>query len=99
MLSLGGFVSRYVIYVDLGYRGDTNITLVNVSNSRHGVRFSSLKSMEMDDTIEHILNIARKHEIVSEDIYVPASPQIEHMIRSARPSKKQLMNIQKVEND
>lgn len=72
------------IYVDLGYRDGTNITIVNVRPypQRHTVIFKSISgNTELEESIDKIIHLMQQFKISSDSLYIPAFPAIEQRIK------------------
>lgn len=79
---------KYSIYVDLGYREATDLTIVNHTEDRHKVIFRSIApNTELDDIIYQIVEWMDEFGITCESVYVPKFPAVEEKIRNFRPPK------------
>lgn len=84
-------MKKHSIYVDLGYRDATQITIVDHTESRHNVFFRSIAPQtEMDDTIRMIIQFMDQYGVTSENLYVPKFPGVEQEISRYRPTGKNL---------
>jgi hypothetical protein len=84
-------MKKYSIYVDLGYRDATTLTIVDQSEERHKAFFRSIgPNSELDDTIRYIIESMDQFNVTSESLYIPHFPAIEAEIGRCRPTRKYL---------
>jgi len=81
-------MKKYSIYVDLGWREPTTLTIVNHGEERHMVGFRSFNAREeLDETIDLIVRVMDEFGVTAESIYVPYFPAVEAKLQAVRPSK------------
>ena len=73
---------KTMIGVDLGYLDATTIVVVDNSNIKNPIRFSSLRArLEFDEVIDHVARLAIKHEVELENIHIPYHPAVKHALK------------------
>ena len=81
-------MKKHSIYVDLGYRDATQITIVDHSQQRHEVFFRTIApNTEMDETIDRIIRFMDQFKVTAESVYVPGYPAVEQAIKRHRPTR------------
>lgn len=72
----------YSIYVDLGYRDSTTITIVENSNPEHKAQFLSFREgLQWDEVQERLIALARDFKVDRDQFYIPAHPGMQAAIR------------------
>lgn len=76
------------MYIDPGYRTETHVTLVQpFVEKKDFVKFLSFRDgLEFEDVVHRLVLLARQHDILAGDVYVPHNPAMEHEIRRHLPA-------------